>query len=262
MLTDSLQNTRSHLSLLAAAFHDVLDHKPPTLYKTSTTAAETDAVFVLEMMARLGNSISKFLPDAASVCTPSETLYFETISLLCALIPVCTSVPRTSTPPGGLDHLTGAVQCALDTLCALATTKEGVEPVEQAVLEMSAVHETAILRDTAVAVRLSADWIAAFNERERERDRSGNSCLHKDVMALVKGLGSAAKAALAEGKARTSGWKGGAIEERDFVSRLKSWVFDDEADGGLGAVIEEGTVLELVRSWRSNIAGWQRVKWE
>jgi len=126
---------------------------------------------------------------------------------------------------------------------------------------MSSLHSVALLRDTAVAVKLTTQWIQAFNEREKERDRSGSSNLHKEVMALVKTLESAAQVALKEGNELVKSWKTGVVERMDFVPTLKRWVFGGD-ETGLSGLVEDGTVLELARSLRSNIAGWQQVKWE
>ncbi|UNI17079.1 hypothetical protein JDV02_003457 [Purpureocillium takamizusanense] len=253
-------NERSHLSLLSEAFHDILDHKPPTVYKASATATEADNTFVLEMMARLSNSMPQFLRGAASKTTMAEMLYFEVVSLLCTLTPLCTSIARTSTPPDELNQLVNSVLSALETLRSIAPQEE-VQSVEGAMLALSSLHNIAMLRDTAVAVKLTTQWIQAFNEREKERDRSGSSNLHKEVMALVKSMESAAQAALKGGCELVSSWKDGAVDGMGFVPTLKRWVFDGD-ETGLADIVEDGTVLELARSLRSNIAGWQQVKWE
>lgn len=257
---DAVQNERSHLSLLSEAFHDVLDHKPPTVYKASATATEADNTFVLETMAQLGHSMPKFLRGAASKSTAAELLYFEAVSLLCTLIPLCTSIARTSTPPDGLNQLAESVLAALETLRAGAPQKKQ-DGADDAMAAMSSLHSVALLRDTAVAVKLTTQWIQAFNEREKERDRSGSSNLHKEVMALVKTLESAAQVALKEGNELVKSWKTGVVERMDFVPTLKRWVFGGD-ETGLSGLVEDGTVLELARSLRSNIAGWQQVKWE
>ncbi|KAJ6445213.1 N-acetyltransferase B complex, non-catalytic subunit [Purpureocillium lavendulum] len=255
-----MHSERSHLSLLSEAFHDVLDHKPPTVYKASATAIEADNTFVLETMAQLGHSMPKFLRSLASKCTAAEILYFETVSLLCTLIPLCTGISRTSPLPEGLNQLADSVLSALETLRSFVSHKEG-NGVEGALSTMGSLHNMALLRDTATAVKLTTQWIQGFNEREKERDRSGSSNLHKEVMALIKNMESAAQAALKKGKDLVKSWDGGVVESMDFVPTLKKWVFDED-DTGLGRVIEDGTVLELARSLRSNIAGWQQVKWD
>ncbi|PNY29927.1 Uncharacterized protein TCAP_00161 [Tolypocladium capitatum] len=252
---------RSHLSLLSEAFHDVLDWKPPTVYKSSAAASGTDQVFVLEMMARLGHSLSKFLGGAGSTCTPAEMLYFEAVSLLCTLIPLCTGIARTGLLPDVLSQLTESLRVSLDGLLALVSAQQG-DAVEKAVSTLKSLHSVAMLRDTAVAMKLTTQWILSYNEREKERDRSGSRTLHKGVLSQVKSLESAADGALEEGKDLVEKLKDGVVLGRDFVAALKRWVFEGEVDDGLGAVIEDGTVSELVESWRSNIKGWQQVKWD
>ncbi|POR34924.1 Uncharacterized protein TPAR_04852 [Tolypocladium paradoxum] len=254
-------NQRSHLSLLSEAFHDVLDWKPPTVYKSSAAASGTDQAFVLEMMAQFGHSFSKFLRNAGSTCTPAEMLYFEAVSLLCTLIPLCTGIARTSPLPDVLSQLTESLRVSLDSLRALVSTHQG-DAVEKAVSTLKSLHNVAMLRDTAVAVKLTTLWILSYNEREKERDRSGSSNLHKEVLSQVKSLESAADGTFGEGKELLKNLKGGAVPGRDFVAALKTWVFGDGMGNELGAVIEDGTVSELVESWRSNIKGWQQVKWD
>lgn len=246
---------------MSEAFHDVLDWKPPTVYKSSAAASGTDQAFVLEMMAQLGHSFPKFLRSADSTCTPAEMLYFEAVSLLCVLIPLCTGIARTSPLPDVLSQLTESLGVSLDSLRALVSTQQG-DAVEKAVSTLKSLHNVAMLRDTAVAVKLTTQWILSYNEREKERDRSGSSNLHKEVLAQVKGLESAADGAFEEGKRLVKNLKGGVVLGRDFVAALRRWVFEDGADGELAAMIEDGTVSELVESWRSNIKGWQLVKWD
>ncbi|PHH92169.1 hypothetical protein CDD83_8555 [Cordyceps sp. RAO-2017] len=252
-------NERMHLALLAEAFYDVLDSRPPSTYKGSPAVGGTDQVFVLEMMARLAHSFSKFLGGGGSKCTRAEMLHFETVSLLCVLIPLCTGLARTSPVPEALGHITESLRMALESLKAGLSDERGGE-IEKVTGTLKSLHRVTMLRDSAMAVKLAARWILELNEREKERDRSGSSNLSKEVVSQVKALQAAAQAALEDGKGLIKGLRSGQVTEQSFVARLRAWVFD-EGDA-LGTVIENGTISELVDSWQSSVGNWQQVRWE
>ncbi|ODA77747.1 hypothetical protein RJ55_06349 [Drechmeria coniospora] len=252
-------NTRLQLSLLSEAFHDILDSKPAPANKSSGSATGADDAFVLEMMARLGHSFPKLLSDVSSVCTTAEVLYFEVVSLLCTLLPLGSGIPRTSALPAVFGQLIDSVRTGLESLQAAAAMNRG-DSVEASVLTLGSMHDIAMLRDAAFAIVLASRWTLDLNEREKERDRSGGSNLHKEVVSQLKSLQTAAKTALTGGKGAVDGLKNGVVSSAGFASALKTWTFED--DGDLRDLIEEGTVVELVRSWRLNITGWQQVAWE
>lgn len=210
-------------------------------------------------MSQLSNSFSKFLVGPQSDLTGPEAVYFDTVSLLTTLIPFCIGIDRSAPVPEVFAQLSEAVKVGIDTL--LAHLKEqGNGDVEETVSRLSSMHGVALLRDTAVAVKLATQWILAFNEREKERDRSGQSSLPKDVVSQIKGLQTAAEEALKAGKARVAKLKGAVVPGGGLSGNIRTWVFDEAQD--IGSIIKESTVSELVASWRSNINGWQDVKWE
>ncbi|KJZ80075.1 hypothetical protein HIM_00789 [Hirsutella minnesotensis 3608] len=253
-------NERCHLSLLAEAFHDVLNYKPPSVYKAAAATGPSDQTFVLEMMARIGHSFSKFLRQAGRKCTAAEMLYFESVSLLCTLITICTTSKRASPLPDVLEHIVDSLRAALETL-SLALTPSGDDETEQAAALLASLHDVAMLRETAAAVSMTMGWILDYNERAKERDRSGNSNLPKDMVALIKGLRAAAAAELARGRDAIRDLKGHAgVMGRDGVARLRRWALG--GDDALAAIVEDGTVFEVVESWRLGVEGWQGVKWE
>ncbi|KAM4054304.1 n-acetyltransferase B complex (NatB) non catalytic subunit [Hirsutella rhossiliensis] len=252
-------NERSHLSLLAEAFHDALNYKPPSTYKASA-AAGTDQVFVLEMMARLGHSFSKFLGGGGAKCTPEEMLYYDALSLLCMLMSLVTGMARKGALPDVFGCVTESLRTALESLAA-GVARKGDQGIEQVTRTLKSLHGIAMLRETAWAVRLASRWILDYNEREKERDRSGGSSLPKEVVAQVKGLQSAAETALGAGRELVRGVAGdGALTGRDAVAQLRRWVFGGEE--ALGDVVGDGAVAELVESWSKGVAGWKLVKWE
>ncbi|WXC49278.1 hypothetical protein QX201_008959 [Fusarium graminearum] len=248
-------NRRAHLSLLSEAFHELLSYKPPPIYKGSTAAAIPDQIFVLETLSQLSNSFIKFSNGPSEDFTPQEATYFEVMNLLSTLIPFTTGIGRANPIPEEFAQITDTLKIALDTLklelVGLAT------PSEQ-VTTLSTFHSLAILRDTAAAIKNAAQWIIAFNDREKERDRSGKSNLPKDIMAQIKELVTVSEAALKEGKDTVAKLKE-QVYGRDFEPAVRRWIFDG-AENALD-MVGEGATKKLVKSWEANVKGWLQVKW-
>ncbi|TWU72835.1 hypothetical protein ED733_002053 [Metarhizium rileyi] len=253
-------NVRSHLSLLAEAFHDILSYRPPTVYKATAAVMSIDYTFVDEMMSRISNSMSKFVQNASGHCTSSEIMYYEAVNLLATLIPLCVGIDRSTPLPDIFSQITEAVATAMNTQLDELPELDGTT-VADCVSMLRSFHDLAMLHDTAMAAKLTARWILSFNEREKERDRSGSSNLPKDIISQVKGLQAAAEVALKKGKALVTKLKKEVGAGRELCGKLRDWVFED---GGkdLNEVVEDGTIEELVESWSQNVSGWQRVKWE
>jgi hypothetical protein len=218
-----------------------------------------DQVFVIEMMDRISNSMSKFIGKASGHCTASEMLYYETLILLATLIPLCVSMDKSAPVPEILDQITEAVKASMTTQLEDLPTLDST--VANTVSTLRCFHSITMLRDTAMGTKLAAQWILSFNEREKERDRSGKSNLRKEVLSQVKGLQTASEAALKEGKALIAKLKSEVGVGSEFGARLRNWALDD-GDKELCDLVEDGTVKEVVESWRQNIAGWGQVKWE
>lgn len=260
-LLTGLQNERSHLALLAETFHGVLDYKPPSMYKASAAAGATDEVYVLEMVARLGHSMSRFLRGAGPKCTPEEMLHYEALSLLCVLITLAGGTARAKPPPDVLSNVATSLRAALDSLATGPRGRGEDRGMEQATQTLASLHGVGMLRETAWAVRLASRWILDVGERRRERDRSGGGNLPRDVMVHVQALQSAAEAALREGRELVRGLAGddGPAAGGDAAARLARWAW--EGDEALRAAVGDGAAQELVDSWRRGIAGWKLVKW-
>ncbi|KAF5536013.1 hypothetical protein FNAPI_11898 [Fusarium napiforme] len=248
-------NRRAHLSLLSEAFHELLGYKPPPNYKASAAAAITDQIFVLESLSQLSNSFMKFSNGPSGDLTPQEATYFEVISLLSTLIPFATGINRAKPIPEEFFQIMDTLKIAIDTLklelLPLANASEQVTT-------LSTLHSLAILRDTSIAIKASAQWVIAFNDREKERDRSGKSNLPKEVMAQIRELVTITEATLKEGKATVAKMKE-QVYGRDFEPAVRAWIFED-ADNILG-IVGEAATKKLVQSWESNIKGWTQVVW-
>lgn len=262
------QNIRSHLALAAESFFELLAYKPPTSYKVAnvvqTTAAEQ--TFIFESLQRLAATFNRFLHARGTHLTQQEEVFYEIISLLTAIIPLTVTSSRSPPPPELFSSVVSATKSGLDVLRAQClSTAPGTDDTK-ALLMLGSLHGLSILRDAAAAVKLATSYIIAFNEREKERDRSGKSNLPKDVMAQVKMLEAAAGTAMAEGKARVALLK----KESDSLStRLSKWTFDAEPDDKLTQGIRELAgrhanvwSQKVAESWRTNVKGWELVRWE
>ncbi|KAI7769520.1 hypothetical protein LZL87_011404 [Fusarium oxysporum] len=248
-------NRRAHLSLLSEAFHELLGYRPPPIYKASATAAIPDQIFVLESLSQLSNSFMKFSNGLRGDLTPQEATYFEVISLLSTLIPFATGINRAKPIPEEFFQIVDTLKIAMDTL------KLELLPLTNAseqVTTLSTLHSLAILRDTSVAIKNSAQWVIAFNDREKERDRSGKSNLPKEVMAQIKELVTVSETTLKEGKATVAKMKE-QVFGRDFEPAVGAWIFKD-AEHILG-IVGEAATKKLVKSWESNVKGWTQVVW-
>lgn len=219
-----------------------------------------DQGYVIESLGQIANSFSKFLPDAASSLTESELHYFQVVSLLSSLVPLCAD--RASGLHELVGQLASAVTASLDSqrdyLAALASGTG----IGHATSLLQSLHRVVLLRDTAVAVRNAAQWILGFHEKQKERDRSGHSNLPKDVVAQTKALGAAADDALKQCRSwimrLAQDTKSGGVVERE----IKRFVYGGEEGRLLQGVVTDGAVFDLVGSWRKSLAGWQGVHWQ
>ncbi|KAI8309474.1 hypothetical protein K4K59_009196 [Colletotrichum sp. SAR11_240] len=259
-------NIRSHLALSAESFFDLLSYKAPSSYKVTNAAqaAAAEQTYILESLQRLNTSMSRFLHARGTHLTQQEEMYYDVISLLTSLIPLAVSASRSPPPPELLSSIASAVKSGLDVLRAQALA--GTADESQVLLMLGSLHGLFVLRDAAAAVKLATSYIVAFNEREKERDRSGQSNIPKDVMAHVKTLEAAAATALKEGKARVAFLK---KESDSLGARLGRWTFEAEDGDKLAQQIREvagGHVgvwtQKVADSWRTNVKGWEMVQWE
>lgn len=208
------------------------------------------------MMARLGNSFSKFLGGAGSKCTTEEMLYYDTLSLLCTLVSLASGLANKGESADVFGCVTESLRTALESLAAGVACKEN-QGIERATLTLRSLHGIAMLRETAWAVKLASRWILDYNDHEKERAQISN----REVVAQIKGLQSAADAALGQGRELIKALASDeALTGRDAVARLRRWVLGDEET--LRDAVEETAVASLVESWRKGVAGWKLVKWD
>ncbi|KAI5463565.1 N-acetyltransferase B complex non catalytic subunit-domain-containing protein [Mariannaea sp. PMI_226] len=249
-------NRRAHLSLLSEAFHETLTYKPPAIYKASAAAAIPDQTFFLEMMSQLSNSFSKFINGPESDLTQSEATYFEVISLLTTLIPFAIGIGRSSPVPEVFTQIMEGLKAGIESLRAKVTPDKAEVAGQLATL--SSMHGIGVFRDVAGATKQATQWILSYNERQKERDRSGNSNLPKDVVTQTKALQAMAEAALKDGKDWISKLKA-QVNGRDFEPAARRWIFEDNE--AVLEVVGTEAVGRLVHSWEANVKGWMEVKW-
>ncbi|KAM3523128.1 hypothetical protein MY4038_008325 [Beauveria bassiana] len=226
-----------------SAFQQTVAYTPPSFYKVPVAGSVADQGYVIESLGQIANSFSKFLPDAASSLTESELHYFQVVSLLSSLVPLCAD--RASGLHELVGQLASAVTASLDSqrdyLAALASGSG----IDHAMSLLQSLHRVVLLRDTAVAVRNAAQWIIGFHEKQKERDRSGQSNLPKDVVAQTKALGAAADDALRQCRSwimrLAQDTKSGGVVERE----IKRFVYGGEEGRLLQGVVTDGTVFDL-----------------
>ncbi|KAF4127009.1 N-acetyltransferase B complex (NatB) non catalytic subunit [Geosmithia morbida] len=252
-------NRRAHLEIMSEAFHDVLGYKAPQMYKTPLATSESDHVFVVETLTRIGNSYNQFLGGPEGDLTAAEAVYHDMVGLLSTLAPLCAA--SGSGRAAGLDafcELTESIGAGLESLRDMIPAGSS-DDVEGAVALLGSLHTVGVYRDAAKAVSLAAQWIMGVNQRAKERDRSGQSNLPKEVVARTKSLQSAAEEALKQGK----GWMDRlrtTVKSGDFKGRLSSWLFKDAE--AIRDVAYEEVVPGLVGNIGENVNGWQEVHWE
>lgn len=254
-----MQNRRAHLSLLSESFHDVLSFKPPHGYKVPLAPSTSDQTFVIETLSRVSTSFGLFLSGPESDLTAAECIYFDTISLLSALIPLCAGNGRSHVFEEAFTQMIDAAKLALDNLRLLMPSLEG-SSVEEVVQSLNSMHVFGIYRDTASAVVTAAQWILNLHAVNKERDRSGQSGLPKDAVASLKSLQQAAESALKGGKNCITGLKENLKSSGDFQRRFTAWVFEGREE--IRDPVYEDVIPGLVANMRENIDGWTQVRWE
>ncbi|KAH7310691.1 putative cytoskeleton organization protein [Stachybotrys elegans] len=247
-----LSNSRMHLSLLAEAFHDVLVYKPPPTHDASSNA---DQVYVLEKMSQICNSLQRFIPNAATSCTSAEAAYYRILGLLSGLLPLGASLIASPAHVADFTGLKEAVEIALQDMHKSMPLLEN--NAESTVTALASIHNIAILRDAAIAVRTSSRWLVTLSAREHDRDKSGTSVLPQEAISQLKDLQTTSEAVLYQESALMVKMNENLSTGRGFEAQLKEWLSNDGSS--FQALSNQKPVGELVGSWRSNLDGWQQV---
>lgn len=256
-----------HLSLLAEAFHDVLGYKPPSVYKVPATSSPADRTFVLESLGHISNSFSKFIPGTSIDFTASEHVYFELISVLSTVILLCADSGHDPGDTEAVCQLVDAAGAAMDTLRTHVPYSNAGGGVEETMALLSNLHAVALYREAAEATAIASQWILDFNNHKKERDRSGQSNLPKEIVIKIKDLHTSSAAFRSQGKS----WIGSletSVNAPNFESMFRSWLYSTDEEGEEVAVqrirqfVEDDFVVDHVARIRENVDGWKKVKWE
>jgi N-terminal acetyltransferase B complex non-catalytic subunit len=245
----------------------VLSYKQPTNIKAANPlqAASVDHVVVLETLQQLGDSLTKFLHNAHQKLTGQEASFYELIGLLTSIIPLLTS-PQGPAPTAAVAReVVNAITCSLDGMGVSALSLPDTPTQPLPVLMLGSLHGLSHLRDAAAAVKLTTAYLTSFNDLQRSRDRSGQSCFGKDVLADVKKLEAAAAKTFGDGKARVALLRKEA--NTSWESRIRGWALDgsDELTTSLKAAVggaAERWTKTVADSYQTNVKGWKLVRWE
>ncbi|PHH78805.1 hypothetical protein CDD82_2832 [Ophiocordyceps australis] len=243
-------NVRSHLSLSAEAFHQVLGYKPPLAIKVGASGGIPPQAYLDEQLERIRNSMAKFLPYAGPKCTNAEMLYFEIVYLACGILPMCR---RENKAEEALDYVKmtkHAVKKALKCMLEDISKHHGQTDAESAVALLMSLHAAALLRDTVAAVMVATRWIQA-------KDGPTSGHVAKEIVSEAKALQSLAEDVGKKARARFV-----AIDfAAGLMDELKAWTMKDEF-AGLREKGEWQVAWQVVdKSWRDNIKGWKQMAW-
>lgn len=192
--------------------------------------------------------------------------FYELIGLLANVIPLLTSSPADASAVAAAREVADAIVRSLDDMRTLALSVPSQPTQPTPVMMLGSLHGLSHLRDAAAAVKLTASYLVSFNDLQRSRDRSGQSCFAKDVLADVKRLEAAAVNAFGDGKGHVAVLRK-EIGAGSLDSRIRDWTFEssDELTPGLQAAIGETAqkwCKTVAESYQANVKGWDLVKWE
>lgn len=279
-----LSNERAHLSFLAEQYLDLIHHKPPKdhrPYKPSEASIKERA-YTFETLSQLNNSLTSFIHrhTTPAALTSPEATYYTVVSLLSAAVLTALSSTRADPYPAEtMSVLTSSIRTAftgLRTRFTSSSTSSSSSPgVDETFYSLSDMHTLSYVRETALAMRHSAAFVQAWNDRELARDRSGKSTLHKDGLAEMKALDAMAAKTVTEVKGHIQKLKE-ALGQGGWLDKMLDWTFggdkgEKEEDEKVRKAVEdvvggregaEEWVGKVVESWGQGVKGWGLVKME
>ncbi|KAH7312675.1 N-acetyltransferase B complex non catalytic subunit-domain-containing protein [Stachybotrys elegans] len=254
-----LSACRVRLSVLTEAFHHAMTFKPDVNYKGLPVATGADQTYLIETLTRIHNSMNKFLPSARDVCTPSEMIYFEVVSLVSLIIPLCTGPERSKGLLKVLEPLAEAAEAGLATLNDTLPTLDSAD-VSSLVAGFRSLNQLILLKDTATALCIASKWILSFSERKTERDASGRNLFSQAVLARVKQMLLKGDESLKEAKAWMLKLHCEVAAKPGFNKRFQQWVFEDAEE--LKTFVGDEATNRLLDSVKHNLEAWQQTKWD
>jgi len=266
-----------------------MTYKPPKDYKPAKAdeAAAKERSYIFETLSRLNNSMTTFLHSgtAEGTLTGAEWAYYTITSLLSAGLLTALDTPRGDpSVPETLSLVTAAIRSAFANLkrtggFSVATgvpeseLDSELEETKTFLHRISDMHTMAFVRETALAIKLSAQFVVNYHEKEVARDKKNPKAgLHKDALAEMKALEVLAGKALVEVKGRVQvlkealnkgGWLDRVLdltlpEGGDMADEVTKAV-EDVVDGREGA---EEWVGKMLESWNVLVKGWGMVRME
>ncbi|CEJ93740.1 hypothetical protein VHEMI09310 [[Torrubiella] hemipterigena] len=250
-------STRMHLARLSEAFHDALGYRPPTLYKAAAGSSHEET-YILETVTGLANSLARFLPDTAEKCTVAEQEHYDLLSVLCSVLTL--SVSKSEAFLAVFPQLAEAVKATLEGQSERVTLAANATPVDGAIWRLRSLHEVGMLRDSTAAVRETTTWLINYNNRMKEKDRSGQSNLPKEVLAGLNSMRETADKIAKKG----SRWAPDLKQSLSVLRPdLKAFIGGGEYGKDVCELVGNDRGLErLISSWNKNISKWQGVVWE
>ncbi|KAL8335938.1 hypothetical protein RB598_009901 [Gaeumannomyces tritici] len=275
-------NTRSHLSLLGEEFLQLCAFAPSKDFKPTkpNDAADHDFVYVSERLIAVHESLTRFihLEDTTLLLTSAEESYYNALTLLSGAMMISLVTVRGEEMPVSFGASTTALKTAMATLRNALLPREAspadTAPVKHVTLgQLSDPHTMAMLRETALAVRLGAALVLGYHDSQMARDRTGKTSLHKDAVAEMKVLVKLAFQILDDIKERIKLIKS-ELAEPTWKDRVIQWTYGEGEDGAGqepsksvfetigGRTAVEAWAGKVVESWREGIKGWGMVKME
>ncbi|RWA09435.1 hypothetical protein EKO27_g5652 [Xylaria grammica] len=277
-------NRRCHLSILAERFLDLVCYVQPKEFKPSKAAQllhiEQAAITSCMTPHRNLDALISGEGHNEDDLTGPETWYFRTVNELSKLVElIISTIPSPSiAKPAILATITRLLAIIDQQTQDFLAVPDGIPARMHTLHGVAALHAMGMLRESAFAVKATAQYVSAAMERAKaaEKSRSANDTAW--FSTEIKKLSLAAAAADAQMKDRvkklaenlnTSGW----------VDRLGGWAFGDNtgpyADGAQFQNVVAGKLalfvppdareiwaMDITDSWRDVVKGWGAVRFD
>ncbi|KAL1895924.1 hypothetical protein Sste5346_005023 [Sporothrix stenoceras] len=283
-LGPGFSNTRMQLSLLAERYLEVIMFKPPKEYKPAKAGEATarDKAFVVESLARIQFAFDDLLhgqPDPTTQLTPAELAYYTAVSVLVSFAAFSlnsTTGDTAPTPSSIFALLNQSLTTTVDLLRKAALPPVSSSPTTSTLLHtFTDIHSLGILRETAVAIKQTGTFLAAFHDKENARDRTGKSGLGKEAVASAASFKTLSTRLFTDIKAHVKTTKD-TLGSSGWLDRLGETVTkpgesegqgQKELAGAIVAAVGGSSAVEywagrLLDDWRETIRGWGQVQME
>ncbi|CAK7567585.1 MAG: hypothetical protein SEPTF4163_005551 [Sporothrix epigloea] len=254
---------RLQLGILSERFLDIVTFKPPKEYKPSkpVEAVASDRAYVAETLAHLNEDIHGLLHKTADVrarLTSAEWAYYSAVSTL--IIYTSTALDSAMAPAINT-VLAQSLSASVDLIKKKALSASSLNTTSTLFTALSNLHSVGMLRETAIAIRLTVLFLVAYHDRDLARNRSGISGLPREVLAGLDNFKSLATQALADTKAYLKAMKE-ALSQGGLPAKLKDEVLlggeGKELEEAVGVDAIEGWAEYILNGWRATLQGWMQ----